>query len=103
MSAHQSASRRSRRSRMSQATSVALRPVAKACARKPIASTPEAKLVHALGFEQCTSAYLREVGADPQQIEAHRQYLHQVLHDPAITIALFENTQYITRRSGQRP
>jgi|SRR6185312_11109583 pimeloyl-ACP methyl ester carboxylesterase len=33
MSAHQSASRRSRRSRMSQATSVALRPVAKACAR----------------------------------------------------------------------
>ena len=33
MSAHQSASRRSRRSRMSQATAVALRPVAKACAR----------------------------------------------------------------------
>ena len=33
MSAHQSACRRSRRSRMSQATSVALRPVAKACAR----------------------------------------------------------------------
>ena len=33
MSAHQSAARRSRRSRMSQATAVALRPVAKACAR----------------------------------------------------------------------
>lgn len=67
--------------------------------QQPIASTAEAKLVHALGFEQCTSAYLQEVGADPRQIEAHRQYLHQVLHDPTITIALFENTQYIARRS----
>jgi ubiquinone/menaquinone biosynthesis C-methylase UbiE len=70
--------------------------------QQPIASTPEAKLVHALGFEQCTSAYLQEVGADPQQIEAHRQYLHQVLHNPTITIALFENTQYIARRPSQR-
>ena len=39
MSAHQSASRRSRRSRMSRATSVALRPVAKACARNRTRAT----------------------------------------------------------------
>jgi SAM-dependent methyltransferase len=38
---------------------------------QPIASTTRAKLVHALGFEQCTDAYLHEVGAPPEQIDAH--------------------------------
>jgi SAM-dependent methyltransferase len=65
---------------------------------QPIASTTQAKLVHALGFEQCTNAYLREIGAPAHQIEAHRRYLQRVLHDPTVTIALFENTQYIARR-----
>lgn len=65
---------------------------------QPIASTTRAKLVHALGFEQCTDAYLHEVGAPPEQIDAHRQYIDRVLHDPDVTIALFENTQYIARR-----
>jgi SAM-dependent methyltransferase len=65
---------------------------------QPIASTSQAKLVHALGFEQCTDAYLHEVGAPPEQIDAHRRYIDRVLHDPDVTIALFENTQYVARR-----
>ena len=65
---------------------------------QPIASTTDAKLVHALGFEQCRDAYLHEVGAPPDQIEVHRRYIDRVLHDPDVTIALFENIQYIARR-----
>jgi SAM-dependent methyltransferase len=65
---------------------------------QPVASTPEAKLVHALGFDQCANAYQHEVGAPPDQIQAHRRYLERVIHDPSVTIALFENTQYIARR-----
>lgn len=65
---------------------------------QPIASTTQAKLVHALGFEQCTDAYLHEIVAPPEQIDAHRRYIDGVLHDPDVSIALFENTQYIARR-----
>jgi hypothetical protein len=66
---------------------------------QPIAPTSQAKLVHALGFEQCTDAYLHEVGAPPEQIDAHRRYIDRVLHDPDVRIALFENTQYVARRN----
>lgn len=66
---------------------------------QPIASITPAKLVHALGFEQCAGAYLHEVGAPPEHIDAHRRYIDRVLHDPDVTIALFENTQYIARRN----
>lgn len=65
---------------------------------QPSASTAEAKLLHALGFEQCVGAYLHEVGAPPEQIDAHRRYLSRVLHDRDVTIALFENTQYVAHR-----
>jgi ubiquinone/menaquinone biosynthesis C-methylase UbiE len=64
---------------------------------QPIAASREAKLVHALGFAQCAPAYLRDVGAAPAQIETHRRYLDRVLHDPTVTVALFENIQYIAR------
>jgi SAM-dependent methyltransferase len=66
---------------------------------QPIASTTEAKLVHALGFEQCVTAYTHEIGAPPTHIDAHRRYLDRVLHDPAVSIALFENTHYLARRT----
>ena len=65
---------------------------------QPIASTTQAKLVHALGFDQCIDAYLHEVGAPPEQIDAHRRYIDRVLHDHDVSIALFENTQYMARR-----
>lgn len=65
---------------------------------QPVASTTPAKLIHALGFAQCTEAYLHEVAAPPAQIDAHRRYIERVLHDPDVTIALFENTQYIAHR-----
>jgi hypothetical protein len=65
---------------------------------QPIASSKEAKLVHALGFEQCAPAYLTEIGALAEQIDTHRRYLSRVLDDPRVTIALFDNTQYIARR-----
>jgi ubiquinone/menaquinone biosynthesis C-methylase UbiE len=69
---------------------------------QPIACATAAKLVHALGFEQCAKAYLTEVGAPPEQIDAQRRYHDRVLHDPGVTIALFENTQYIARNGRPR-
>jgi SAM-dependent methyltransferase len=66
---------------------------------QPISSTTDAKLVHALGFEQCADAYLHEVGAPPDQIDAHRRYIGRALRNPGVTIELFENTQYIARRT----
>lgn len=69
---------------------------------QPIASTAEAKLVHALGFAQCADAYLHEIDAPPEQIDAHRRYLDRVLHNPDVTVALFENTQYVAHR-GRNP
>jgi SAM-dependent methyltransferase len=65
---------------------------------QPIASTAEAKLVHALGFEQCADAYLSEIEAPREQLEVHRRYLERVLDDDSVTVALFENTQYVARR-----
>jgi SAM-dependent methyltransferase len=65
---------------------------------QPTASTAEAKHVHALGFAQCADAYLHEIGALPEQIDAHLRYLDRVVHDPNVTVELFENTQYIASR-----
>jgi len=64
---------------------------------QPVAATTAAKLVHALGFEQCVPAYLREIGVPAEQIEIHRRYLERVLDDDDVTVALFENTQYLAR------
>jgi ubiquinone/menaquinone biosynthesis C-methylase UbiE len=66
---------------------------------QPVAATTQAKLVHALGFEQCVPAYLGEIGVPAEQIETHRRYLDRILYDDNVTIALFENTQYIARRA----
>jgi SAM-dependent methyltransferase len=65
---------------------------------QPIASTTAAKLVHALGFEQCADAYQREIAVPSEEIEAHRRYLDRILDDDGVTVALFENTQYIACR-----
>jgi SAM-dependent methyltransferase len=65
---------------------------------QPISSAREAKLVHALGFEQCAPAYLSEIGAPAERIEAYRQYLRRVLDDPGVTFALFKSAQIIARR-----
>jgi ubiquinone/menaquinone biosynthesis C-methylase UbiE len=65
---------------------------------QPVAASREAKLVHALGFEQCVPAYLNEIGAPGEQIEEHRAYLRRVIDDPSVSVALFRNTQYIARR-----
>ena len=64
---------------------------------QPVASSPEAKLVHALGFDQCAPAYMNEIGAPADQIEAHYAFLRRAVNDPTVMIALFKNTQYIAR------
>jgi hypothetical protein len=64
---------------------------------QPVSSSPAAKLVHALGFDQCAPAYLNEIGAPPDQIEAHYAFLRHAVHDPDVMVALFHNTQYIAR------
>jgi ubiquinone/menaquinone biosynthesis C-methylase UbiE len=65
---------------------------------QPVSSSREAKLVHALGFEQCAPAYLNEIGAPPDQIEAHYAFLSHAVNDPTVMIALFQNTQYVAHR-----
>lgn len=64
---------------------------------QPVAASAEAKLVHALGFDQCAPAYLNEIGAPADQIDAHYAFLRRAVNDPTIMIALFSNTQYIAR------
>ncbi|MDH6197144.1 ubiquinone/menaquinone biosynthesis C-methylase UbiE [Mycobacterium frederiksbergense] len=65
---------------------------------QPISSSREAKLVQALGFEQCVPAYLTEIGVAPARIDTHRKYLNRVLDDQGVTFALFNSTQIIARR-----
>lgn len=65
---------------------------------QPVAASAEAKLVHALGFDQCAPAYLNEIGAPADQIDAHYGFLRRAVNDPTIMVALFSNTQYIARR-----
>jgi hypothetical protein len=65
---------------------------------QPVAASAEAKLVHALGFDQCAPAYRNEIGAPADEIEAHYGFLRRVVNDPTVKIALFSNTQYTARR-----
>lgn len=55
------------------------------------------QLGDALGFDQCASAYMNEIGAPADQIDAHYAFLRRVVYDPTVRIALFSNTQYIAR------
>jgi SAM-dependent methyltransferase len=64
---------------------------------QPVAASAEAKLVHALGFDQCAPAYLNEIGAPADQIDAHYAFLRRAVNDPTVMIALFSNTQYVAR------
>lgn len=64
---------------------------------QPVSASAEAKLVHAIGFDQCAPAYAHEIGASADEIEAHYAFLSQVVNDPTVMIALFSNTQYIAR------
>jgi hypothetical protein len=69
---------------------------------QPVASTTAAKLIHTLGFEQRARAYEAEVGSPPTQLDVHRRDLKRVRHDPAVTIARLNNTQYIAHRTTTR-
>jgi SAM-dependent methyltransferase len=62
---------------------------------QPVSVSAEAKLVHAIGFDQCAPAYQNEIGAPADEIEAHHAFLRRAVNDPSIMIALFNNTQYI--------
>ena len=64
---------------------------------QPVAASTEAKLVHALGFDQCAAAYRNEIGVPAERIDAHYAFLHRTVNDPAVAVALFSNTQYIAR------
>jgi ubiquinone/menaquinone biosynthesis C-methylase UbiE len=64
---------------------------------QPISTCREAKLVHALGFEQCVPGYIDELGVALEDVQGHRDYLHAVLDDPNVAVELFQTTQYIAR------
>ncbi len=65
---------------------------------QPISAMPEAKMLHALGFEQCVPAYLELAGADPADIDAHRTFLQRVVPDTDIAVELYETSQYFARK-----
>ena len=47
------------------------------------------------GIGQSSSAQQNEIGAPPDQIEAHYAFLRRAVNDPTVMVALFHNTQYI--------
>ncbi|MEV5651259.1 methyltransferase domain-containing protein [Nocardia sp. NPDC052254] len=65
---------------------------------QPVSAMPEAKMLHALGFEQCVPAYLELAGADPADIDAHRAFLRRVVPDTDIAVELYETSQYFARK-----
>lgn len=64
---------------------------------QPVSSRREAKLLHALGFEQLISAYIEHAGAEVDQIERHLEFLRRVVPDAGVRIALYRVTQYLAR------
>ena len=64
---------------------------------QPVSASAEAKLVHAIGFDQCAPAYRNEIGVPADEIEAHYAFLRRVVNDPTVMVALFRNTQYLAR------
>ncbi|MBV7706685.1 class I SAM-dependent methyltransferase [Nocardia nova] len=65
---------------------------------QPVSAMPEAKMLHALGFEQCVPAYLEHAGADPAAIDAHRAFLQRVVPDTDIAVELYATSQYFARK-----
>lgn len=72
--------------------------VARSDSFQPVSAMPEAKMLHALGFEQCVPAYLESAGADPADIDAHRSYLERVVPDTDIAVELYATRQYFARK-----
>ena len=64
---------------------------------QPVSSRREAKLLHALGFEQLIPAYIKHGGADVEQVERHLEFLRRVVPDASVRIALYRVTQYVAR------
>lgn len=62
---------------------------------QPISARREAKLLHALGFEQLVPAYLEHGGARPWEIEAHRAFLSRAIDDSSVRVELYPVTQYV--------
>ncbi|WP_227979783.1 class I SAM-dependent methyltransferase [Nocardia spumae] len=65
---------------------------------QPVSAMPEAKMLHALGFEQCVPAYLEIAGADPAEIDAHRAFLERVVPDTEVAVELYSTSQYFARK-----
>ena len=65
---------------------------------QPVSSLPDAKRLHALGFEQLIPAYVEHAGAKRDEIDAHLAYLRDAIADPAISVELYRNTQYVARK-----
>jgi ubiquinone/menaquinone biosynthesis C-methylase UbiE len=70
---------------------------------QPVSAHPDAKMLHALGFEQCVPGYLEHCAADPADIERHRAFLQKAIPDPAVAVELFLTTQYFARPRPSAP
>ena len=60
----------------------------------------DAKLMHALGFEQLIPDYLDRAGADSAEIARHQAFLAFGLDDRALTVSLYRNTRYVAVEVG---
>jgi SAM-dependent methyltransferase len=65
---------------------------------QPVSSLRDAKLLHALGFEQLIPTYIEHAGARRDEIDAHLAYLRDAVADPAVSVELYRNTQYVARK-----
>ncbi len=70
---------------------------------QPVSARPDAKTLHALGFEQCVPGYLAHSGATPEGVERHRAFLRRVIDDPDVAIELYRTTQYLARLRRPQP
>ena len=67
---------------------------------QPVSARQEAKLLHALGFQQLIGAYIGRAGAAPHEIEEHLAFLRRVIPDPKVTVELYSITQYVATRTA---
>lgn len=72
--------------------------VARSDSFQPVSAMPEAKMLHALGFEQCVPAYREYAGAGQADIDAHRDYLQRVVPDTDVAVELYATRQYFARK-----
>jgi len=64
---------------------------------QPVSSSPAGQTRARAGIRPVRTSVSERNRRSPDQIEAHYAFLRHAVHDPAVMVALFHNTQYIAR------